>query len=420
MLGFPRKRKDSVRKSEASQKSGSSKTSEKKMKEEDDVETTSMHINKSVMDIFPVTTVSLSSHVDLTHPPLEEMGRMPGYSAATFEPVILPAPAPDEFPKDRPEREIFKRSGHIRREQAEQVMLTHAETLNRTRSRWKKIHLDELTTNDSISSYAYWYTLESFLESRSMVWTSEPYFGGTFASGPRDPPPPWEIKATPPQLFEAGRVDLEVPDTSLIKPCHTCQSLGSDRCDFCFGTGKITCKQCQGTGIRSQFKDGENRRVACGCMGGKMWCIHCKGTGRRRCNECQGRRFLRWFIIVSVSWAVHQDEHVEPGSALNGEELKQATGDVTFEEVYPRVWPITSFSNKMICERSKELVPLHASKFTHEKILMQRQRILTIPVTQVFFSHEDNYFSYFVYGLDHKLHAPDLPQRRLCASCNIL
>ena len=32
-----------------------------------------------------------------------------------------------------------------------------------------------------------------------------------------NPPPPWTIKAEPPILFQEGKVDLEVPDTALVK-----------------------------------------------------------------------------------------------------------------------------------------------------------------------------------------------------------
>ncbi|RUS77160.1 hypothetical protein EGW08_015083 [Elysia chlorotica] len=158
-----------------------------------------------------------------------------------------------------------------------------------------------MTIVDLVSFSGYHYTLETFAESRSTKWVSEAFHGGNiYITG--NPPGPWDIPANPPQLFHSSKIELEVPNTASVKPCHKCRGRGSTMCGFCHGRGRRNCFRCSGTGRRTEFRDGSSEQVSCGCMGGQEWCSSCNGRGMNECRKCSGRGNLRWFIQLTVKW----------------------------------------------------------------------------------------------------------------------
>ncbi|KAK3739910.1 hypothetical protein RRG08_006778 [Elysia crispata] len=352
--------------------------------------------------------------VEASCPPLEMMDQVPGYNNVGFEGVALPPPSYDEAIGQRPDIEVFRSTGSINAEDAREAILEHA----RNNCCWGTEPAKTMTINDLVSFNGYHYTLETFAESRSTKWASEPFYGGNiYITG--NPPGPWDIAANPPQMFKSSKLDLEVPNTASVKPCHKCQGMGSTRCGFCHGIGRRSCFRCSGSGRRTEFRDGKHETVSCGCMGGQEWCSACNGIGRKQCHKCKGKGNLRWYIQLTVKWTNHLESHVEQRTSLPNELIREVTGEMAFEETYPRVWPISTFPVREINDRSKDFVTLHSTKYTMEKILMQRQRVQTVPITQVLYTHKDKSANYFVFGLEHKVHAPDYPAT-CCCGCSIL
>ncbi|GFN89292.1 protein ssuh2 homolog [Plakobranchus ocellatus] len=357
-------------------------------------------------------------HEEMSFPPLESMDAVPGYNNVGFDGVAIPPPSYQEAVGQRPEQEIFKSTGTITAEEARDAILEHAEN----QCCWSTGPAKDMEINDVISSSAYHYSLETFGESRNTKWVCEPFIGGNvYITG--SPPGPWDIQATPPQMFKSSKIDMEVPNTASVKPCHKCYGQGRLRCSLCCGLGNRTCSRCGGSGHKTQFENGAERRVRCGCMGGRERCYSCHGTGMTECRKCKGRGNLRWYILLTVKWTNHLDSHVEQRedqrAMLPGELLTGVTGDMAFQETYPRVWPITTFPVPRINERSRELVTLHSTKFNMERILMQRQQVQTVPVTQVLYSYKGTSTSFFVFGHEHQVYAPDYPSK-CCWGCSIL
>ncbi|KAK3780839.1 hypothetical protein RRG08_059482 [Elysia crispata] len=83
-----------------------------------------------------------------------------------------------------------------------------------------------------------------------------------------------------------------------------------------------------------------------------------------------------------------------------------------------RVEPLLMPFKAMVDLWTKSCLPTHHL----QKVLireLQRQRVQTVPITQVLYSHKDKSANYFVFGLEHKVHAPDYPAT-CCCGCSIL
>ena len=52
-------------------------------------------------------------------------------------------------------------------------------------------------------------------------------------------------------------------------------------------------------------------------------------------------------------------------------------------------------------------------------LFLQRQALRSVPVSQVKYDWKDVSARFWVYGLDHKVHAPNYPQQ-CCCGCTIL
>uniref|UniRef100_A0A2C9JZJ8 Uncharacterized protein n=1 Tax=Biomphalaria glabrata TaxID=6526 RepID=A0A2C9JZJ8_BIOGL len=148
-------------------------------------------------------------------------------------------------------------------------------------------------------------------------------------------------------------------------------------------------------------------------------CFVCNGSGRIECYKCKGRASLRWYIELKITWKNHLEDHIVERTALPDELIRTVSGEVAFEETYPRVWPINHFPESEINAASNTLVSKHKSAFPTERILMQRHRVRIVPVTQVAYSYKDMNSCFFVYGFEHRVHAPDYPAK-CCCGCTVI
>ncbi|CAG5136592.1 unnamed protein product, partial [Candidula unifasciata] len=65
-------------------------------------------------------------------------------------------------------------------------------------------------------------------------------------------------------------------------------------------------------------------------------CTFCGGSGQVMCSKCQGRGNLRWFIMLTVQWTNHLDDHIVERTALPDELIRTVRGQTAFEETSPR------------------------------------------------------------------------------------
>ncbi|CAL1537493.1 unnamed protein product [Lymnaea stagnalis] len=360
---------------------------------------------------------AMSSPNEDTEPsaPPPELASLPGYSNIGFDGAMLPPPSYQEVIQEPQQRAAIRSGATITEDQAREAIIEFVSE----HCCYGKGPALEMKINDLQSSSAFHYTLETFGEGRSTKWTCQPYMGeGIVVSG--SPPGAWDIQAQPPAMFQTNKLEVEVPNTASVKPCHVCGARGYKFCYMCLGSGRRQCAFCNGTGRISYYEDGEHRHKHChSCTGGMTTCFTCNGSGRIECRKCKGRANLRWFIQLTINWTNHLEDHIVERTALPDELIRSVSGEVAFEETSPRVWPVNHFPEQEINMASKGLVSKHGSGFPSERILMQRHRVRIIPVTQVGYHYKSQTSSFFVYGLEHKVYAPDYPAK-CCWGCTVL
>ena len=100
---------------------------------------------------------------------------------------------------------------------------------------------------------------------------------------------------------------------------------------------------------------------------------------------------------------------------------RNVSGQVAFEEEFPKVEPVTAFKEETIKMASAQLVANHLGKFPEEKIMRQRHQVRVVPVTKINYEWKGKTRSFFVYGYENKVYLPNrsYPQS-YCWGCNIM
>ncbi|KAG7226817.1 hypothetical protein INR49_014166 [Caranx melampygus] len=214
------------------------------------------------------------------------------------------------------------------------------------------------------------YRLETFTESRSTEWAQKPHEGEPADFYTQTAPRPWEVQATPPNLFTNHKQEIRVPFTSSIKECHTCHSSGTAPCEECHGNGYKPCWVCNGSGTKMD----EN----------------CHRTN-------------------------HVEDHVvEQNSGLAVDDLRSVSGKELYKYNQYMLYPLIGFPNQAMAEASERLIKDHQSKYSqNSRILQQRQTVELIPITKVNYKWKGDTHIYYVYGNEHQVSA-DYPATCCC------
>ena len=146
-----------------------------------------------------------------------------------------------------------------------------------------------------------------------------------------------------------------------------------------------------------------------------------QARGKVNCSTCEGTTHIRSHIQLSVSWRLVTSEHISTKLNIPENLIRNVSGQVAFEEDFPKVVPVTAFKEETIKMASAQLVASHASKFPEEKILRQRHQVRVVPVTKVNYEWKGKTRSFFVYGYENKVHLPNnsYPQA-YCWGCNLM
>ncbi|XP_030853629.1 protein SSUH2 homolog isoform X1 [Strongylocentrotus purpuratus] len=356
-------------------------------------------------------------------PPLEKMDQVAGYNQ--MDAPLPPPPPPSYDEATQPtERAGIEQTPTLTDEEAREALLSYvAENCCYGKKAAKNLHV-----NDLKHTAAFHYTLETFTEKRTTKWVNEP-FSGQPVDGPQNGPAPlpWSIAVNIPAMFTNSIAKVEVPHTASVKPCHDCHSMGFRRCHTCLGRGRTRCHHCHGHGRRhvNHYDHHEKRHISrwesCTfCHGrGRQRCFTCHGHGQITCCTCKGRGSLKFFIQLTVNWINHMNDNIVERTALPDELIRNVTGQVAFKEENARIWPINHFPDQAINQASRELVQQHSGAFQQERILQQRHQVRIIPVAESLCRWKEKNFSFFVYGFERKVHAPDYPQQ-CCCGCTIL
>ncbi|CAH1773454.1 unnamed protein product, partial [Owenia fusiformis] len=356
-----------------------------------------------------------------------QFGRISGYEntgyANASAPPLPPPNAPpsyDElFKEENRPREDFTSAGAIPTEdQAREALLQYVGQ----HCCYGKGAVNDLVFTNIKPSSGLHYVLETFTEMRSTAWTQAPYRGG-HVDGPQFgvPPPAWSIASNFSNLFQTEVKTYEVPHTASIVQCHQCFSSGFIRCHRCYGRGSNRCISCHGTGHRTTHRDGHAHRATCfSCHGrGRKRCLTCRGHGMITCPTCQGYRQLKNFIELTVKYENHAEEYILEKTDMPDHLIKNVQGKTLFEQKLPRCWPMRTFPEPDINQCSNNLIMKHLDAYKMTNIIMQRQTLRAVPVSECAYTWKGDSKRYWVYGNEHQVYCPDYPQT-CCWGCNIL
>ncbi|XP_016102911.1 protein SSUH2 homolog [Sinocyclocheilus grahami] len=323
-----------------------------------------------------------------TAPPADLMPVVPGYER--LGPNVIPpsdfGSAQPQAPSSAPARRFDIPA--ITEELAQEAFIKYASSKCCYSSKPAK----EMVFTDLQSLNTYRYRLETFTESRTTEWDSEPY-NGQVVDGFGVAPAPWSIPVPIPSLFQDCEKAVRVPHTSTVKT----------RCSYCGGTGRTgynRCSPCHGSGMTR--------------------CHSCGGVGSITCKTCKGQGKLLCFIKLKITWK--NNIHValiDKGSGFPVELLVQISGEKLLTDMAPMVYPVVSFPDSSVNAESESGVREHQAQFaTTCHILQQRQTIELISITRVHYAWNEKTHIYFVYGTEHKVYTKDYPVK--CCCCSIL
>ncbi|XP_018602301.1 ssu-2 homolog, tandem duplicate 2 isoform X2 [Scleropages formosus] len=346
-------------------------------------------------------------------PPAELMDVVPGYEGIgsaghNFPPPIqgpsqvpVPTPQPSNAPWQIPS---------ISEELAKEVFIEFASQ----RCCYSATPAKEMVFTDLQSLNTYRYRLETFTETRTTAWASEPFNGQTVDGFLGVAPGPWDLNVPVPALFQNGSEKVRIPYTSSVKGCHSCLSLGKRGCERCVTSGRMQCSVCNGSG-----RNLNDRCTRCSGAG-RVRCTICSGVGSLTCKTCKGKGQLLCYIKLTVKWKNNLYECVvDKQSGFPIDKISKVTGETMFTDMNARVYPVVGFPDDAINRASVQAVREHQAQFAStSRILQQRQTIELIPITRVHYSWRNKTYIYFVFGAEHKVHTDDYPAK--CCCCSIL
>ncbi|KAI1900007.1 hypothetical protein AGOR_G00067780 [Albula goreensis] len=349
-----------------------------------------------------------------TAPPADLMDTVPGYEGMGTGGKDLPPPyhglpEPQVPTPNQPNRDWQIPS--ISEEVAQEAFMEYASS----KCCYSKKPAKEMYFTDLQSHNTYRYRLETFTESRSTEWASEPYRGQVVDGYMGVAPGPWDIAVSSPAMFQNNRKEVPIPHTSSVKGCHACLGLGRSACPKCVTSGMMQCWVCRGAGRRVS----DDRCSHCNGIG-RVRCTSCSGAGSETCKTCQGKGKLLCFIKLIVKWKNNVHESVvDKQSGLPTEHISKVTGEIVFSDMQYLVYPVVGFPDNAINQASARAVREHQVQFSSTcRILQQKQTIELIPVTRVHYSWKGKTHIYFVYGAEHRVFTEGYPAK--CCCCLLL
>ncbi|XP_030634401.1 protein SSUH2 homolog [Chanos chanos] len=339
------------------------------------------------------------------------MPTVPGYDGFGGEGSGIPPPYEETYQEEGQARSRHWEIPAITEELAQEVFIEYASR----KCCYSVKPAKEMVFTDLQSLNTYRYCLETFTESRSTEWATEPYNGQVVNAYNGVAPGPWDMAVPVPPLFQDCKKEIRIPHTSSVKGCHSCLCLGRSACNRCITSGRSQCGLCNGSG--RNFSN--EQCLTCGGTG-RVVCSLCGGMGSRVCSTCQGKGQLLCFLKLKIKWKNNiRVTVVDKHSGFPIDHLEKVTGENLFTDMNQLVNPVVSFPDNAVNAASEAAVREHQAQFsTTCRILQQRQTIELIPVTRVHYSWKEKTHIYFVYGAEHKVYTKDYPVK--CCCCSIL
>uniref|UniRef100_A0A915ABL3 Protein SSUH2-like protein n=1 Tax=Parascaris univalens TaxID=6257 RepID=A0A915ABL3_PARUN len=323
------------------------------------------------------------------------------------------------------------------------------------------------------NSACFHYTLESFTETRSTSKATEGVSLGQFlehqnAAGSSGLSfNPWDYEMEPVEEFVDQVKVIEMPGSSELITCNSCNAEGLTHCFYCRGYGTDKCTYCRGTGMKagvahpavythpmigtfphsdlSRGYPGSGTAVVRPTSGGLAYgvgtpihfmakagvpppgighhdfcyfchgrgiseCSHCKGHGKKPCSACGGSGSLRSYTKLRIYFAVERSDYYTQ-CEIPEKLLQKVSGYTVLSECQPYKHPIMEIN-----ENSRRICALHLQKCLGTcRVIKQRQCLVAIPIARVQFRFGSRCGFFWVYGTELRCYVPNYP-----AKCSIL
>jgi len=262
--------------------------------------------------------------------------------------------------------------------------------------------------------------LETFSEERRVAWKHTPYSPGTFIDSQMCGPIPavWDIVCVPTEWFVEEVRKVKVPHSSVVQICGSCGGRGRVACDSCNGTGSSHCPFCN-HGYR-MISSSSYPCSSCHATG-RRDCIRCLSRGNLECTTCSGHGQLEWYLEARIDFRNEVANVVNiPGEARSPElaqRITHAAGDVIIQDEGVFVYPFP-FEDANIAQLVASKVEQSRSQFPSRRNLRQRHSLRGIPICTTVYAWRGKENTFYVYGHDRSVYAPNYPQK-CCCGCVI-
>ncbi|VDP11221.1 unnamed protein product, partial [Onchocerca flexuosa] len=163
---------------------------------------------------------------------------------------------------------------------------------------WKASAVTKMTINRIDNTACLHYAMESFTEMRSTSKAVEAVTLGQFLQQQQSTSGtaniglnPWDYAMDPPEDFVEQVKVLEMPGTSELMACHSCNAEGLTHCFYCRGYGTAVVRPPSGGlayGVGTPVHFMTRAGVPPPGIGQHDLCHFCQGRGIRECSRCKG------------------------------------------------------------------------------------------------------------------------------------
>jgi hypothetical protein len=217
--------------------------------------------------------------------------------------------------------------------------------------------------------------------------------------------------------------------------CNTCH--GSGNCNKCNGKGKLTCGSCGGKGeirheVRNKSKSGTHiekstcnscngsGKRTCSTCAGRGKCNLCTGSGKLTCPTCEGSGNYQTFDAFKSEYYYDNKKFVLGMNDLTPDELSKAVGNSILNKIVLEYKTLENISLNEL-NSIEEIIPMnYKENLLKIKYLSNEQKgklcklkvgIQKYNSIQVKYLYDDKEYFLEIFGNNHIIFAPSLPNR---------
>ncbi|XP_071957801.1 protein SSUH2 homolog [Antedon mediterranea] len=324
---------------------------------------------------------------------------IPGYETTTVR-QGKPHPKPNQAVQKNISQQFQSLPNPINKTEAKEALTLHVSQ----QCCYGKRVINDIDVEQVINLPIHKYKLRTFTETRETIRVFEPFKGQT-VDGHNNTLTPmlWNVNNEPDAMWKKHTKACNVPKTSTIETCHGCTGRGFNKCYRCQGRGTTFCKKCKGTG-----KVKETGCVQCGGTGHPN-CQLCRGHACIVCSVCQGHKQLHFYIKLLSKFDIIENEIWLNPTKVANKNLQKSHKIKVIETEATTVSPIANYHIGDVNTASDDMISKHAVDST-KRIVQQCHVLVALPSVEAKYDWKRKTKSFWVYGEENKVYAPDYPE----------